>query len=194
MYRSARRRVAGLGLLLAGLLVLVPVAPTGAAATPTTEPARTAVSRPALTANGIGPYRIGVSTRTGLVATGRVINVEEAQTCAGYYYAEATGRYAGSLLLKFQGNRLVQIITTDPAIRTRAGGRVGMTLAELEMRYGQRGAVEHGKWTLRAYVVPGGGDRIIAFFEGFSSEYVHQVSSGERDRVLASFVGGDDQC
>ncbi|MFY1669801.1 hypothetical protein ACN27G_07550 [Plantactinospora sp. WMMB334] len=194
MHRSTRRRVAGPGLLLAGLLVLVPVVPTGAAAAPTTGPARAAVTRPVLTADGIGPYRIGISTRTGLVAAGLVTNVEEAQTCAGYYYAGATGRYAGSLLFTFEGNRLVQVITTDPAIRSRSGGRVGMTLAELERRYGPRGAVEYGKWTLRAYVVPGGGDRIIAFFEGFSSEYVHQVSSGERDRVLASFIGGDDQC
>ncbi|MEO3924407.1 hypothetical protein ABGB07_11175 [Micromonosporaceae bacterium B7E4] len=220
MYAPARRQVAGLGILLAGFLV----APTGtapaAASTPAARPVMAATvpaaatphrdgaggngsvvavrtgrhaTRAAFGADGIGPYRIGVSTRTGLLAAGLLTNVAEEQVCTGFYSAEATGRYAGRLLFRFQGNRLVLISTTDPTIRTRAGGRVGLTLAELEQRYGPHGAIEYGKWTLRAYVVPSG-DRILAFFEDPYTPYVYRLASGERDRVLASFVGGDDQC
>ncbi|GIG91485.1 hypothetical protein [Plantactinospora endophytica] len=236
MYIPARRSVAGLGILLAALVVTpaTPVAPAApasavpaasvastvaAASTVVGAPERAAAPvraaapgdggggfgavvgvrtgrvafRPVLTADGIGPYRIGVSTRTGLLAQGLVTNVEEEQTCTGFYSGQATGRYAGILLLRFQGNRLVLLSSTDPTIRTRAGGRVGMTLDELEQQYGPQGAIEYGKWTLRAYVVPSGG-RIIAFFEDPYTPYVYRIASGERDRVLASFVGGDDQC
>ncbi|MFY1691349.1 hypothetical protein [Plantactinospora sp. WMMB782] len=224
MHIPARLSVAGLGILLTGLVV-TPVAPAGAvpaasaSSTVAGAPGRAATPlraaapadggsglgavvgvrtgrvafRPVLTVDGIGPYRIGVSTRTGLLARGLVTNIEEEQTCNGFYSGEATGRYAGILLLRFQGNRLVLLSTTDPTIRTRVGGRVGMTLADLEQRYGPLGAIEYGKWTLRAYVVSSGG-RIIAFFEDPYTPYVYRIASGERDRVLASFVGGDDQC
>ncbi|AVT37939.1 hypothetical protein [Plantactinospora sp. BB1] len=219
MYRPARHHVAGLGILLAGLLVVPVGAAPAAAGTPAARPVVAAAppavasaprdgaggsgaalvragrqaTRDILTADGIGPYRIGVSTRSGLLAAGLLTGVAEEQVCNGFYSAEATGRYAGRLFFRFQGERLVLISTTDPTIRTWAGGRVGLTLAELEQRYGPRGAVEYGKWTLRAYVVPSG-DRILAFFEDPYTPYVYRLASGERDRVLASFVGGDDQC
>ncbi|MDG4829564.1 hypothetical protein O7627_09645 [Solwaraspora sp. WMMD1047] len=85
------------------------------------------------------------------------------------------------------------VSTEDPTIQTTVGGRVGLTLDELERRYGPRGEIVNGKWWLRAYLVPVGG-RVVAFFEDPYGPTVYRVAVGERDRVLATFTGGDDQC
>lgn len=146
-----------------------------------------------LTAGGVGPYRIGHSSLTDLTARGLVTDVQPLATCNGFYSAQATGRYTDRLSLRFQGDRLVLISTTDPTIRTAVGGRVGLTLDELENRYGPRGEIVNGKWWLRAYLVPVGG-RVVAFFEDPYGPTVYRVAVGERARVLASFTGGDDQC
>ncbi|MFC6021914.1 hypothetical protein ACFP2T_37855 [Plantactinospora solaniradicis] len=206
MHRSTTRHVAVLGVILTGvLLALVPpgAAPAVAAGSVRNGPegrasiaalaAQHAPQRHRLGVDGIGPYRIGVSTLAGLTRRGLVTDVQEEPTCTGYHAAAATGRYADKLLFKFEGELLVQISTTDPTILTRDGGRVGLTLADLAARYGSRGEIVNGKWWLRAFLVPVG-TRVIAFFEDPYTPYVYRVSSGERERVLASFTGGDDQC
>jgi hypothetical protein len=188
MYRSTARRVAVIGVLLTGVLLALALPGTTAAVAAPQTP-----QRHRLGVDGIGPYRIGVSTLAGLTRRGLVTDVQEEATCTGYYAAAATGRYADRLLFTFEGERLVQISTTDPTILTRAGGRVGLTLADLVARYGSHGEIVNGKWWLRAFLVPVG-TRVIAFFEDPYTPYVYRVASGERERVLASFTGGDDQC
>nr|MDT0661480.1 hypothetical protein [Micromonospora sp. DSM 115978] len=180
----ARRTTIGAVLLLTLLL---------GAGLPATAAAQQVPRKDPLTAAGIGPYRVGSATLANLTARGLVTDVQEIEVCAGSFTARATGRYADRLLLRFQGDRLVVVSTTDPTIRTANGGGVGLTLDELEARYGARGEIVPGKWWLRAYLVSVG-DRVIAFFEDPYGPTVVSVSAGERDRVLASFVGGDDQC
>jgi hypothetical protein len=189
--------VALAALLSAGSLATTAVTANAAGSTPASshtdlDASATAAHRYRITAAGIGPYRVGSSLHR-LSAAGLVTDVQEALTCAGYFYAHATGHYAGRISFGFQGDTLAEIWTEDPAVHTRQGGRIGMTLEQLQDVYGATGTIEHGKWTLRAFVVPAG-DRVVAFFENPSTGTVYAIGAGDPQHVLASFIGGDDQC
>jgi hypothetical protein len=190
MHTSVVRRAVVVAVVVAAALLTAALPGAGASAD---AAGQQVPRREPLTAGGVGPYRIGLSTLAGLAGRGLVTDVQPIQTCTGFHAARATGRYADRLLLLFQGERLVVVSTEDPTIRTTVGGRVGLTLDELENRYGPRGEIVNGKWWLRAYLVPVG-DRVVAFFEDPYGPTVYRAAVGERDRVLASFTGGDDQC
>jgi hypothetical protein len=116
---------------------------TAAPTTATTKPPPTIDAAIILAADGIGPYRIGV-TLTDLTGRSLVVGVTDSMTCPGVKIGNATGRYAGKLRLAFQSGQLLTVFSSSTEFRTPSGGKVGMKLTTLQSIYGSRGSVVPG--------------------------------------------------
>ncbi len=86
-----------------------------------------------LTEAGIGPYQVGAA-QTTLANQGRLAGVKTTTGCPGWATATGTGGYTGVDLVFYNGKlNWVQVDTT--AITARSGGRVGLTLSQVQGLY-----------------------------------------------------------
>jgi len=83
--------------------------------------------------DGIGPYLVGTAQST-LTNQGRLAGVTATSGCPNWATAKGTGVYAGLGLVFYQG-RLDWVEVGAPGITARAGGRVGLTQAQLQAVY-----------------------------------------------------------
>jgi hypothetical protein len=182
-----------------------PTAPAGPSETatptpgPTTPPAATTTAPPSPTtdravvfaADGIGPYVIGTSLAS-LRDRSLVTGVSDSMLCDNAKSARATGRYASQLTLTFVSDRLVSVHTQSTALLTPSGARVGMTVPELDDRYGSRGTLITGSLGNKAFVVrvPASGLGIVFYLDP-SNTRVHSMSGGEAQALEDAAMHGE---
>lgn len=160
--RSAIRQLTRAGALVLLLVTATVTGPGPVSASPGTGPARegtTALVQPAgepvLSVRGIGPYRIGVKLDK-LVAAGLVTEAWPTPGCPDVVGTGTTGEWAGTFLLVFRGGRLVEVGTATVPPRSPAGAAVGMSFAELEDIYGDRGEMIYSSGGAPGYLVRAG--------------------------------------
>jgi hypothetical protein len=96
---------------------------------------RPATSETAITAGGLGPYRIGVSAEDLL--EDRVVGKVTASTsanCPGYAGAKGLKRYGTPTLTFFRG-RLLRLTVTGDGVGTDRGVKVGTSMADARKKY-----------------------------------------------------------
>src|SRR4051794_23972900 len=128
----------------------VPSPPSGSPVSPTAStppgagkpaPATAPVAdRWVMSADGIGPYRIGVRVDempAGLFGPSTPV---DSVNCPGLYSVQATGEYEGTLALTVRHNYLVGIGTAGgKPVHSAAGATVGTSFERVQEIYGTRG-------------------------------------------------------
>jgi hypothetical protein len=149
-----------------------------------------------LAANGSGPYRVGASL-SDLRSRGLIRNVADSVNCGEpWKSAEATGRYAGRLVLAFESGRLTDVATASTALVTPSGAKVGMTLQDLQRIYGNRGKVIES-YSSQAFSVRVAGTKlgIVFYFEATDTHptdpKVNAISAGEVERLEQAAIVGE---
>lgn len=148
-----------------------------------------------LAAEGIGPYRIGASL-ADLRKRGLVRNLVDSDDCGPPYQgAEATGRYAGRVVLSFESGRLTDVATGSRDLITPSGARTGMTLGDLRRIYGDRGKLVRG-YESQAFSVRVAGTKlgIVFYFESLdthSHPTVNAITAGEVERLEQAAIVGE---
>ena len=135
-----------------------PASPTASAPVPSPTAAPPAEFQ--LSVRGAGPYQIGARLEQ-LRAAGLVDSPSARQGCDGVVDAGATGHWAGHVLLVFRHDVLVGIGGAGE-VKSPAGVGPGMSFAEAERIYGDRGRPIRSKAGKQGYVV-GVGNMIELF-------------------------------
>ena len=154
----------------------------------TTHPPVTPAGPHTLSVRGAGPYRIGANLNT-LKAAGLISWTDVRQSSQGTIVrAGSAGSWAGELILVFRDGRLIEIGTATD-VRSPKGAGVGMTYAQLEKIYGDRGSVIQGADRSMAYVV-----RIGSMVELYTGNPIREgvgwYAVGPADYTLAGYLGG----
>jgi hypothetical protein len=177
-----------------------PPTPPASPAPPASPPPTTRPGPPdpwTLTTDGVGPYRLGQrldSMPAGIFGESTPI---DAAACPDLVSVQATGAYAGTLLLVARHNVLVEIFSAggDPTVHTRWGDELGDAWARVEARHG-RGSAAPGAWRTdpsgrRAYVIRVG-DRVIMFsINPIRPRGIGGMTAGVTDHTLRSFDSGE---
>lgn len=96
---------------------------------------RPATSDDAVTAGGLGPYKIGVNQAD--LAEAKLIGKvtpSRSENCPGYAGAKGLKRY-GSPVLTFYRDRLLRLTVTAEGVKTDQGVTVGTPMSEVQRRY-----------------------------------------------------------
>jgi hypothetical protein len=151
----------------------VPSPPSGSPVSPTAStppgagkpaPATAPVAdRWVMSADGIGPYRIGVRVDempAGLFGPSTPV---DSVNCPGLYSVQATGEYEGTLALTVRHNYLVGIGTAGgKPVHSAAGATVGTSFERVQEIYGTRGKMDKDSTGKPGFIVPAG-DRVMLF-------------------------------
>jgi hypothetical protein len=108
---------------------------------------RPATSDDAITAGGLGPYKIGVNQEDLVEARliGKV-TASRSENCPGYAGAKGLDRY-GSPVLTFYRGRLLRLTVAGDGVKTDQGVAVGTSMKEVQRRYPRGKALSD--WTGR---------------------------------------------
>jgi hypothetical protein len=145
-----------------------------------------------LAANGIGPYVIGARL-SELQSRADVTNIEPSFNCDDEWQAaEATGRYAGQLIVTFYRGRMIDLHTNSTELVTPSGARVGMPLTELQSIYGSRGTLITGTSGNQAFSVRVPDSALgIVFYLDETNAKARSMSAGGVQRLEQMAVVGE---
>lgn len=135
----------------------------GPTPTPTAAPPTPSPDQLILSVDGIGPYKIGVSTVASLQADGLITSADPyyPDVCSQIFTALGTREWTGRFTLYFKADLLVAIVTAAPEIKSVSGAQVGMTTARIEQIYGSRVVASDGYGGARIYTVTVQGRRLV---------------------------------
>lgn len=108
-----------------------------------------------LSVDGIGPFKIGVSTVASLTSAGLLTAVDlyYPEVCTGIKTGLGTGGWTGMFTLYFKGEVLVAVLTGADQVRSVSGARVGMTASKIQQIYGTRVVASEGYGGTHVYTV-----------------------------------------
>ena len=130
--------------------------PTGTPApTATVPPPSVAASKLVLSVDGIGPYKLGVSTGSALTTGGQLTTLDPfyPEFCTGISTAGGTGDWSGRFTLYFKDDLLVAIVTAAPDVTSPSGAKVGVATSQIERIYGSRAVASDGYGGTKIYTV-----------------------------------------
>jgi hypothetical protein len=167
--------------------------PSGPPPSPLTPPPADPADPWLLTADGIGPYRLGQRVDSMPAAIFGESDPVDAAKCPELYVGAATGIYAGTLLLTVRHNVLVEISTGggEPGVHTAEGDEIGTPWPTVETRHGPSTEAP-GTWRTnpsgqRAFVVPYG-DRVVMFgINPIRPRSVGAITAGLADHTGRTF-------
>jgi hypothetical protein len=136
---------------------IAPSPTPSATATPTatTPPPSVAPDKLVMSVDGIGPYKLGVSTAPALVAAGQLTPPDPyyPEVCTGIATALGTQEYSGRFTLYFKDDLLVAIVTAAPDVTSPSGAHVGLPASEIERIYKTRVVASDGYGGTKIYTV-----------------------------------------
>ena len=172
---------------LSGPAVITSVSPSippATTASPSTSP--TTIDLGVITADGYGPYQVGMS----LVAAdnaGLLVDQQSTEGCPGWVVAKGTDGYAEISLIFYDGN-LLWLDVDKPGHATATGAQVGMAYPDVKAGYG--GATEFtGPPGEKALSVRTGANTVFLRFDG--SGKLARIEAGVADTLEFRYTDGE---